>query len=52
MKRLVHVAVAAIFLLGSANAAGFKPGIVYDSIGKLDKSYIDGAYNGVLKIPG
>lgn len=49
MKRLVHVAVAAIFLLGSANAAGFKPGIVYDSIGKLDKSYIDGAYNGVLK---
>ena len=49
MKRLIHVAVAAIFLLGSANAVGFKPGVVYYSFGKLDKSYIDGVYNGVLK---
>lgn len=49
MKRLVLTLAMAFLMLGSAIADDFKPGVVFDSGGKSDKSFIDGVYNGIRK---
>ena len=51
MQRLLlaAAAAAALLTLGSAGAAGVKPGVVYDLGGKFDKSFNEGVYNGAVQ---
>jgi basic membrane protein A len=46
MKRWL-IAAAAVFAEGTAQAAEFKPAVVFDMGGKFDKSFNEGVYNGV-----
>ena len=46
MKRWL-IAAAAVFAVGTAQAAEFKPAVVFDMGGKFDKSFNEGVYNGV-----
>jgi len=48
MKRWCFAAVA-VFAIGTAQAAEFKPAVVFDMGGKFDKSFNEGVYNGVEK---
>jgi len=48
MKRWL-IAAAAVFAVGTAQAAEFKPAVVFDMGGKFDKSFNQGVYNGVEK---
>ena len=47
MKQWVFAAIAAIGLGAPADAAEFKPAVVFDMGGKFDKSFNEGVYNGV-----
>lgn len=46
MKRWL-IAAAAVFAVGTAQAAEFKPAVVFDMGAKFDKSFNEGVYNGV-----
>ncbi len=46
MKTLLSALLAAGLALGSAQAADFKPAIIFDMGGKFDKSFNEAAYNG------
>ena len=51
MKSMLRslVAAAATLAIGAANAADFKPAVVYDMGGKFDKSFNEGVFNGVKR---
>ena len=46
MKRWL-IAAAAILVASTAQAAEFKPAVVFDMGGKFDKSFNEGVFNGV-----
>ena len=48
-KILIGVAATLGLLAGVAQAAEFKPAVVFDMGGKFDKSFNEGVYNGVEK---
>ncbi|MDX1739080.1 MAG: BMP family ABC transporter substrate-binding protein, partial [Alphaproteobacteria bacterium] len=51
MKSLLRAVSVAALVMGvqAANAADFKPAVVFDMGGKFDKSFNEGVYNGVEK---
>ena len=47
--RFAVAAFAALFAIAAAQAADFKPAVVFDIGGKFDKSFNEGVYNGIEK---
>ena len=51
MKRILFAAGMALLLVAAVGAEEVKPAVVFDMGGKFDKSFNEGIYNGVERVP-